>query len=57
MRVQTGTPRCRCRRSELSDEGSPILRNVMRVGLEVFFLFLSPICRIGDGKRGGLELL
>ena len=29
----------------------------MRVGLEVFFLFLSPKTKIGGGKRGGLELL
>ena len=55
MRVQTGAPRCR--RSSPSDESSPIARNGMRGGLEVFFAFLSPKCRIGGRKGGGLELL
>ena len=55
MRVRTGAPKCR--RSELADERSPIARNVMRDGLEGIFGFLSPKTRIGDAKRGGLELL
>jgi len=55
MRVQTGAPGCR--RSELADERPPIARNVMRDGLEGIFGFLSPKTRIGDAKRGGLELL
>ncbi|KAG2586587.1 hypothetical protein PVAP13_5NG062424 [Panicum virgatum] len=55
MRVQTGTPGCK--RSELADERPHIARNLMRDGLEGIFGFLSPKTRIGDAKRGGLELL
>ena len=55
MRVQSGAPRCR--RSSPSDESSPIARNGMRGGLEVFFAFLSPKCRIGGRMGDGLELL